>query len=198
MIAENGQMAIHLPLTTGRISAFSTHTAHPEFVYCMNQILKNVLCFNMNIINPFLYKTKAEVVSILKNDFNTIEHTVSCWKSARMTGHSYHCGECIPCLIRRIANEFNGIILDEFNRDLLSEVITNLDENDSGRRNLLELAEFVRFFETTVSEAEITEQYPELLNECIDAKRAIEMHRRFAKQARTVFNNYKNLTSVVS
>ncbi len=35
MIAENGQMAIHLPLTPGRIGAFSTHTAHPEFVHEM-------------------------------------------------------------------------------------------------------------------------------------------------------------------
>jgi hypothetical protein len=29
-IAENGQMAIHLPLTQARIGAFSTHTAHVQ------------------------------------------------------------------------------------------------------------------------------------------------------------------------
>ena len=31
-IAENGQLAINLPLTAARIGPFSTHTAHPEFV----------------------------------------------------------------------------------------------------------------------------------------------------------------------
>ena len=30
-LAENGQMAIHLPLTQGRIGAFSTHTATQIF-----------------------------------------------------------------------------------------------------------------------------------------------------------------------
>jgi hypothetical protein len=32
VIAENGQMAIHLPLSPARVGAFSTHTAHPQFV----------------------------------------------------------------------------------------------------------------------------------------------------------------------
>jgi hypothetical protein len=30
MIAENGQMAVHLPLNSARMAAFSTHTAHPD------------------------------------------------------------------------------------------------------------------------------------------------------------------------
>jgi len=77
MIAENGQMAIHLPLTTGRISAFSTHTAHPEFCLLHEPNFKECIMFQHEYHQSVLYKTKAEVVSILKNDFNTIEHTVS-------------------------------------------------------------------------------------------------------------------------
>src|SRR5439155_6051211 len=36
-VAENGQLAVHLPLTTARIGAFSTHTAHPNFLSAMEQ-----------------------------------------------------------------------------------------------------------------------------------------------------------------
>jgi len=202
MIAENGQMAIHLPLTAARISAFSTHTAHPEFVSIMSKILETLLSYQVNIYNPYLYMTKAEIVKrALGADSNTIASTVSCWQSARPgpRSHSHsHCGECIPCLIRRIANEANGIKLEEYNRDLLSEEISSLDESDKGRRNFIELAEFVKFFEQAKSEAEILMQYPELLNPYIDSQKAIDLHFRFAKQARAVFNNYKNLSSLVS
>ena len=43
MIAENGQMAIHLPLSTARIGAFSTHTAHPDVLDSMQTILSSAL-----------------------------------------------------------------------------------------------------------------------------------------------------------
>jgi hypothetical protein len=56
-------MAIHLPLTAARIGAFSTHTAHPDFVIEMEGLLGDVLSFKLRIVNPFLYRTKAECVT---------------------------------------------------------------------------------------------------------------------------------------
>ncbi len=161
MIAENGQLAIHLPLTAARISAFSTHTAHPEFIEIMTNILRAVLSFNIRIHNPFLYMTKAEVVrTIQRNEATMVPTTISCWMSARITGGYTHCGVCIPCIIRRIANECNGIKVDEYSRDILSEDIANLDPNDIGRRNLVELAEFVRFFRTANAQSYIWRAWP--------------------------------------
>jgi 7-cyano-7-deazaguanine synthase in queuosine biosynthesis len=80
LIAENGQMAIHLPLTAARISAFSTHTAHPEFVHLMGEVLSTLLSYLIHISNPFLYQTKAEIVegAVKRHSANTV-HTVSCW-----------------------------------------------------------------------------------------------------------------------
>ena len=62
MIAENGQMAIHLPLSAARIGAFSTHTAHPQFVQLASEFFTKSLDYQIQITNPYLYKTKAEAV----------------------------------------------------------------------------------------------------------------------------------------
>jgi len=90
MIAENGQMAIHLPLTAARIGAFSTHTAHPEFVDAMQSFLSALLSFQLTVHNPFLYRTKGECVGHLVAVHTlAVADSVSCWKSARQA-HS-HC-----------------------------------------------------------------------------------------------------------
>lgn len=198
MIAENGQLAIHLPLTSARVSAFSTHTAHPEFVYRMSEIISNLLNYQITIENPFLYMTKAEAVRLtIIQHLNMAQETVSCWMSSRIRGDKKHCGYCIPCLIRRIAIEANGVQLNEYRRDLLSENIAQLNVIDEGKRNFIELAEFVRSFESMVSQAEIEYTYPELRNPYIDANKAVDMYHRFAVEARAVMNNYSNLNVLV-
>lgn len=198
VIAENGQLAMHLPLTAARISAFSTHTAHPEFIHCMAQILSRALRFPINITNPFQYLTKAEVVKDAVTDhLDMVPHAVSCWMTSRVTGTHNHCGSCIPCLIRRIAIEANEVQLQEYRRDLFSADITSLGPDDNGKRNLVELAEFIRLFESTQANAALEEYYPELSNEHIDSNQAIEMYRRFAHEALLVFGRYPSLKALV-
>ncbi|MDD5368037.1 MAG: 7-cyano-7-deazaguanine synthase [Anaerolineaceae bacterium] len=193
-IAENGQMAIHLPLTAARISAFSTYTAHPEFLQRMQGILQKVLSFPLTIQNPYLYKTKAEVVTnLVKNHREIIGKTVSCWKASRVTGAANHYGTCIPCLIRRIALESNGLALAEYKVDLLTLDVSSLDSNDDGKRNLAELGEFIKIFEMTQSQAELEVAYPELVNEFFDTDQAARMYQRFAHEARAVLNSYPTI-----
>ena len=104
VIAENGQMAIHLPLSAARISAFSTHTAHPEFVHVMGKILSKLLNHSIQIENPFLYQTKAEVVETIAKEYqDALTQTVSCWKASRVSGGKNHYGFCIPCIVRRLS-----------------------------------------------------------------------------------------------
>jgi 7-cyano-7-deazaguanine synthase in queuosine biosynthesis len=198
VIAENGQFAINLPLTAARISAFSTHTAHPEFLRFVSEILSQILGYQLRIVNPFLYKTKSEVVKdAVTNDFNIVPKAVSCWKASRVYGSKNHCGSCVPCLIRRIAIEANSVTIPEYQRDLFAEELASLGAEDEGKRNLIELAEFVRFIESASSDAVIEDGYPELSNPHIDASQAISMYRRFANEARMVFNNYPDIKMVV-
>lgn len=191
LIAENGQMAIHLPLTAGRISAFSTHTAHPEFVHEMGNLLSRLLGYSIHIENPFLYQTKAETIrDVLANHRATLQDTVSCWKASRVTSAHNHCGVCVPCLVRRIAIEAQGVKVAEYQRDIFSEDVGSLPPDDEGKRNLMDLLEFVYLFNSGASQASLENWYPELVNGQIDAVRAVAMYRRFAAEAHSVIDRY--------
>jgi len=194
-IAENGQMAIHLPLSSGRIGAFSTHTAHPSVVKRVGAFFSQVLDFELIIENPFLYKTKAEVVqNLVENYPDCIPASVSCWKSSRVaTGH---CGECIPCFIRRIALEYHGHLDKGWDRDIFEEDILALPPEDEGKRNVIELASFSSDFRTSV-DAELDINYCELFSEDFERDQAADMYRRFALEAEKVFANYKGLRNLI-
>jgi 7-cyano-7-deazaguanine synthase in queuosine biosynthesis len=85
MIAENGQMAVHLPITQGRIGPFSTRTAHPEILLLMESLLNTVLGTVFKIVNPYAQLTKAEVCKrVCQTLPEAIPVSTSCWKSARL------------------------------------------------------------------------------------------------------------------
>lgn len=197
VMAENGQMAIHLPLTTARIGGFSTHTAHPEFADIMVKLLTTVLDYPIKIENPFLYKTKAEVVAAsVKHHKSLVTGTVSCWKASRVQGDKKHCGYCVPCISRRIALETHGLVLPEYQIDMLVKPVSSLLPQDEGKRNLVELIELVLAFGGGSTQAELEDEYPDLLNDKVDLRAATEMYRRFAKEALEVFDRYPAVKAI--
>ncbi|MGR3175466.1 MAG: 7-cyano-7-deazaguanine synthase [Candidatus Scalindua sp.] len=201
-MAENGQFAIHLPLNQSRVGPFSTQTAHPKFLNLAQEIFEKLLDLqNLKIINPFLYLTKAEVISKLNSKlYPSIPSTVSCWKSSRVATKKNHCGECIPCLSRRIAVEYNGLEFDEYKRDIFTEDIKNLPPDDNGKRNLIDLVEFLtKFNNYSKSDFDnILNDFPELYNEHIDQKKAVELYRRLAKEAFLVFRKYPKVNEIIT
>jgi 7-cyano-7-deazaguanine synthase in queuosine biosynthesis len=192
-IAENGQFAIHLPLSSARVGPFSTHTAHPEFLHMAEVLFQSILDLpKLTITNPFVYTTKGEVVGQLPMDlYSVIPITVSCWRSSRLATQ-HHCGECIPCISRRIAVESNNLKFKEYERDLFSENSRTLDHSDAGKRNLVDLAEFIGHFSGRLSksEGELLETYPELFNKHFDRDEVLKMYRRFAAEASKVLATY--------
>lgn len=193
-MAENGQMAIHLSLTAARISAFSTYTAHPEFLHEMQELFRSLLNFPINLQNPYLYKTKAEVIAnLIQNHRDIVGDTVSCWKASRVRGGANHCGICIPCLIRRIALEYNGLSLPEYEVDLLRQDVALMGGYYDGKRNLGELGMFIKIFENAKTQAELEADYPDLVNEYFDGEQAARMYQRFAAEARMVFQKYPSV-----
>src|SRR5258708_37443521 len=136
MMAENGQMAIHLPLNSARIGAFSTHTAHPDVLVGMQRILSTALGVPLVLQNPYIFMTKAEVVERV---WSTIPTTIpianSCWKSARLPEGVTHCGECIPCFIRHIAIRIHGDDPTAYVRRIFDETLSAMGPEDEGRRN---------------------------------------------------------------
>lgn len=199
VMAENGQMAINAPLTAARVGPFSTHTAHPEFLDLAEGFFSSVLSHKLTFVNPYLYLTKGEVISKLAPvHHHMIGTCISCWRASRVVQDT-HCGECIPCLVRRIALEHHGIQLSEYARDLFSEQIGELDPRELGKRNLSELMEFAKrcsAFSPNNSEV-VVEQFPELQNDRINLMQALKMYKRFGDEALGVFRNYPHLAKIL-
>ena len=198
MVAENGQMAIHLPISEGRIGPFSTRTAHPEVLRLMEAFLNSVMGTCIQIQNPYVNRTKAEVIApIFANLPEAIPVSSSCWKNARLPAGKTHCGFCIPCIIRRIAVEVQGVDATQYLRNLFADDLANLGEEDDGRRNIVDYAEFMqRMLAIDVSES--TFEWPELISDSINVSDTVEMYRRAAIEATQVLGKYSGLAPLLT
>ena len=192
-LAENGQMAIHLPLNAARIGAFSTHTARPDVLLAMQDLLSRALGFPLSITNPYVHRTKREViVPIIEVLPEALIVANSCWRNARLPAGVTHCGACVPCYVRRVAIESFGADATPYERDVWSEDVSALAPTDDGRRNLADFCEFVIRFSTATNE-EIMSNWPELYDDTLDSGAVIAMYRRFAAEALAVMRNYPRL-----
>lgn len=199
-MAENGQFAIHLPLNQSRIGPFSTHTADPQFVQITKDLLK-ILLRNpkFDIINPYLYKTKAEVFACLPEELrNKSDVSASCWMISRIPDNK-HCGYCIPCITRRISLEYNDIQFDEYANDIFNSDLNSLSDTDDKRRNIVDYLEFISKFMNLdeTKKVELLLEFPELYNSAFDTEDALLMYGRVSSQSLAVFQNYPNILKLI-
>lgn len=111
-IPENGLISLNIPLTNTRLGSNSTRTTHPYYMGLLQQLLIN-LGIKIELYNPYQFKTKGEMIKECKDHVflkDNITHTMSCSHPdlGRYSGDSEpsHCGNCLPCLIRRAAIEY--------------------------------------------------------------------------------------------
>lgn len=107
-VPENGLIALNAPLTRRRLGSHSTRTTHPWFLTEIRRLL-TALGLPVNIVNPFEFETKGEMMATSPDMALLRAHaskTVSCgkWKRKRV-----QCGRCLPCLIRRAAFHHAGL-----------------------------------------------------------------------------------------
>lgn len=109
-IPENGFIGLNIPLTNNRKGTCSTRTTHPFFIRKYNEILECV-GINNHITNFFAYKTKREIVEMVKENVvfkQGVGMTISCshpclprWNKNGDKEYPKNCGYCYPCLIRK-------------------------------------------------------------------------------------------------
>lgn len=109
IIPENGLISLNIPLTNSRLGSSSTRTTHPYYMKMLQKLLKE-LGIRVTIRNPYQFITKGEMIRDCKNTAllsSLIDMTMSCSHpdAGRMHGwtESCHCGNCLPCVIRRAA-----------------------------------------------------------------------------------------------
>ncbi|MDN5301095.1 MAG: hypothetical protein PWQ60_609 [Thermoanaerobacteraceae bacterium] len=103
-VYENGITSINLPKQGDIMNARASRTTHPKTIGLMQAFLQ---CFDntFTIKNPFIMKTKKDIVNIFKetDELNMIENAVSCSTTRNKPGGASHCGCCSQCIDRRFA-----------------------------------------------------------------------------------------------
>jgi hypothetical protein len=102
---ENGVVSLNLPFTSQVVGARATRTTHPQVLAGFRRILSNLLDRHFDVLNPYVWWTKTEVVAAIAKSGcgNLIRHTRSCTRVHAMTILHSHCGRCSQCIDRRFA-----------------------------------------------------------------------------------------------
>lgn len=115
IIPENGLISLNIPLAYTRLGTSSTRTTHPYYMKKFQQLI-NALGLDVELKNPFQFKTKGEMITECENYellASNIFKSMSCSHpdNVRYKGlkESLHCGYCLPCTIRRAAILRGGV-----------------------------------------------------------------------------------------
>ena len=102
---ENGVLSLNLPFVDQVVGARATRSTHPQALAGFAKLLSTVLDRPFEVLNPFAWKTKTDVVhSIAENGCShLIRDTRSCTRVHDMIKYQPHCGHCSQCIDRRFA-----------------------------------------------------------------------------------------------
>jgi len=102
---ENGVVSLNLPVSPQVVGAKATRTTHPRVINGFSRIFSLVADRTFAIENPFVWKTKPEVVKQIVDagcgEF--IKYATSCTHTWELTKLTTHCGTCSQCIDRRFA-----------------------------------------------------------------------------------------------
>ena len=102
---ENGILSLNLPVCAQVVGGRATRTTHPRVLRGFQEILSLVVGEPFAVENPFIWKTKADIVeAIVKAGCQEmIAPATSCTHTWGITKRHSHCGACSQCIDRRFA-----------------------------------------------------------------------------------------------
>ena len=156
LVAENGLIALNMPLTPSRSGSCSTRTMHPFYLGILRSVFEDLGMEN-ELVNPLELKTKGECVAQCSNLGllkSLIPRTVSCSHATRRQDwkrkNAANCGYCVPCLFRRAS--LHAAKLDfgeEYGIDVCSDELT-IESDASSADDLRAAASALRHFRSDV------------------------------------------------
>ena len=126
---ENGITTFNLPLSEQRIGSRSTRTTHPKVIALFSRLMQQVTGFAISIENPFLFRTKRQVVEKLSElgCGDMIGQSLSCTRTFAVEKTKRHCGTCFQCITRRFAVVAAGAEasdpVDDYTKDIFRSPI---------------------------------------------------------------------------
>jgi len=139
---ENGVVSINLPLAEHVLGARASRTTHPSFLSQCGELFSVLLNSPFFLRNPYLWKTKTDVVSVLAENkvADLISNTFSCARVREATKTSQHCGVCSQCVDRRFGILAAGLANYDPARNYAVDLFTGGHETGSA---LTMIASFV-------------------------------------------------------
>jgi 7-cyano-7-deazaguanine synthase in queuosine biosynthesis len=112
---ENGVTSFNLPISEQLKGARASRTTHPKVLDGYSRLLPLLLRKNISVKNPYLWKTKSEVVQVLRDARleNLVKKSVSCSHVRTTDAVTTHCGTCYQCVDRRFATLYNDLEDDD-------------------------------------------------------------------------------------
>jgi 7-cyano-7-deazaguanine synthase in queuosine biosynthesis len=194
---ENGVVSLNLPPVAQIVGARATRTTHPQAMAGFRAIFSELLKKQFDVINPFMWLTKAEIVErIAARGFSElIRDTRSCTRVHDMTILNPHCGKCSQCIDRRFAMIAAG--QEHNDPDEAYKVNLFLDERPAGPDREMALAyvrsasdvnqmEDVAFFSHCGEVSRAVGFFTEPTSTV--AERIFDLHRRHAAAVCKVFD----------
>lgn len=185
---ENGVISLNMPISPQVTGSRATRTTHPQVLQGLEDLLSAIFKCDFAVENPYLWKTKAEVLQLIKaaGCGRLCARTSSCTHTLAMTTMHTHCGRCSQCVDRRLNAIAAGFSDGEDPEEMYESPVM------TGER---EGAEFT-----------LIERYIGTAREIDRMGSAIEFAKRFGEMARVVhhvglpaqeaaeaiFNLYKN------
>lgn len=188
-LCENGVLTVALPLSGARIGGQSTRSTHPKLLYLVNNLVA-AAGLGCQLLNPFLYQTKAGIIRDLLRPVLApahIQNTISCWAAGR--GHR-QCGGCVPCLLRRLSMLAAGLPDEAYEIDILArpDDYPGIDAYANLVDMLGQTAELLRS-----NNQELLQSRPELLDlpaVGVDVLEVLSMYRTYASAVEQVVRQH--------
>ena len=192
---ENGVVSLNLPILGQVVGSRATRTTHPKVLGGFSEILSAVAGKRFDVENPFLWKTKTDVLKVIAsaNCADMIEHTSSCTHTREQSKEHSHCGKCSQCIDRRVAVLAAGLEQFDPKDSYRVDLLGGERENDKSRLMLTgyfgtalditrmsESGFFSRFGETCRALGHIGE------SEKIAAQKIIELHQKHGQFVKKV------------
>ena len=102
---ENGVISLNLPVCAQVVGGRATRTTHPRVMKGFQDIISLVAGEPFSIENPFIWKTKSDVVELITKAgcHEMIPSSMSCSHTWETNNRQTHCGTCSQCIDRRFA-----------------------------------------------------------------------------------------------
>lgn len=194
---ENGVTSVNLPLAEHVLGSRATRTTHPRVLSNLGQLFSAIADGPIDIVNPFFWLTKTEVVQRLAaaGAEDLVGRSFSCSHTRLVAVTGKHCGVCTQCLERRFAVLASGLAhrdpTENYHVDLLEGARTDPKGLTLAECYVLAASRYAEMTETAflAKYGGLSRVLPHLHGEMgQNASKLYELHRRHGSSVRRVID----------